>query len=141
MKQGMDRGNKGTDRRTGTSRISKPADSSTKRAQAQPGKPATGRMNVQGGGSDTARREQQEQQRAQGQPQAQDSSKTTLYVGIGGGALVFALILTFMMSNSESNGQSGGGTAGAETIITQTMNKATKAFQRGEYHTDLDIYK
>ncbi len=138
MKQGMDRGNKGTDRRTGTSRISKPADSSTKRTQAPAGKPATGRMNVQGGGSGTARREQQEQQRAQGQPQAQDSSKTTLYVGIGGGALVFALILAFMMSGSESASQ-GGGAAGAETLVTRAMNKATEAFQRGEYRTGLDI--
>ncbi len=136
MKQGMDRGNKGTDRRSGTSRISKPADSSTKRAQG--GKPATGRMNVQGGGSGTARREQQEQQRGQGQAQAQDSSKTTLYVGIGGGALVFALVLVFMMSGSES-GSHGGGSAGVETLITRAMNKATEAFQRGEYRTGLEI--
>jgi hypothetical protein len=137
MKQGMDRGNKGTERRGGTSRVSKSVDSSTKRTQAQAGKPATARMNVQGGAAPT-RREQQEQQRGQTQPKAQDSSKTTLYVGIGGGALVFALVLAFMMSGSESGGQ-GGGTAGAETFVTRAMNKATEAYQRGEYRTGLEI--
>jgi len=127
MKPGMDRGNKGTDRKGGTSRMSKPAA----------GKPATSRMNVQGGG--TARREQQEQQgRGQAQP-AQDSSKTTLYIGIGGGALVFALVLAFMMSSSDSGGHGGGGTAGAETLVTRAMTKATEAYQRGEYRTGLDI--
>ncbi|HVE13922.1 MAG TPA: hypothetical protein VNI01_11045 [Elusimicrobiota bacterium] len=127
MKPGMDRGNKGTDRRTGTSRMSKPAA----------GKPATSRMNVQGGG--TARRDQQEQQgRGQAQP-AQDSSKTTLYIGIGGGALVFALVLAFMMSGGESGGHGGGGTAGAETLVTRAMTKATEAYQRGEYRTGLEI--
>ncbi|HUR38190.1 MAG TPA: hypothetical protein VM222_01800 [Planctomycetota bacterium] len=123
----MDRGNKGTDRRGGTSRMSKPAS----------GKPATARMNVQSGG--TTRREQQEQQgRGQAQP-AQDSSKTTLYVGIGGGALVFALVLAFMMSGGESGGHGGGGTAGAETMVTRAMNKATEAYTRGEYRTGLEI--
>lgn len=135
MKQGMDRGNKGTDRRGGTSRISKPADSTTKRVQPG-GKPATGRMNVQGGGG-TTRREQQEQTRGQGQA-AQDSSKTTLYVGIGGGALVFALVLAFMMSGGEPAGQ-GGGSAGIETLITRAMNKATEAYQRSEFRTGLEI--
>jgi hypothetical protein len=135
MKQGMDRGNKGTERRGGTSRVSKPVDSSTKRTQA--GKPTTARMNVQGGAAPT-RREQQEQQRGQAQPQAQDSSKTTLYIGIGGGALVLALVLAFMMSGSESSGQ-GGSAAGAETFVTRAMNKATEAYQRGEYRTGLEI--
>jgi hypothetical protein len=95
-------------------------------------------MNVQGGGSGTARREQQEQQRGQGQA-AQDSSKTTLYVGIGGGALVFALILAFMMSGSSESGGQGGGSAGVETLITRAMNKATEAYQRSEYRTGLEI--
>jgi len=135
MKQGMDRGNKGTERRSATSRVSKPAEPATKRGAAQGARPATGRMNVQGGG--TARNEQQAQ-RGQNQPQAQDSSKTTLYIGIGGGALVFALVLAFMMSGSGSSGQ-GNGTAGAETLVTRAMNKATEAYQRGEYRTGLEI--
>ena len=78
MRQGMDRGKSGGDRR-GTSRVQKPA---------------TGRMNVQQPG--TARREAQ-QQDGRGGPPAQQQDKTMLYVGIGGGALVFVLILAFMM--------------------------------------------
>jgi hypothetical protein len=101
------------------------------------GKPATSRMNVQGSG--TTRREQQEQQgRGQAQP-AQDSSKTTLYLGIGGGALVFALILAVMMSGGESGGHSGGGTAGADKLVQRAINDATLAYQRGEPRTGLDI--
>jgi len=134
MKPGMDRGNKGTDRR-GTSRVSKPDTS--RRVNPQSGRPATGRMNAQSPGTS---RSEQAAQRGQQQPAApgQEQNKTTLYVGIGGGALVFALILAFMVSGSESGGH-GGGSGGGEKIVTRAMNKATEAYQRGEYRTGLDI--
>ncbi|MBV8879855.1 MAG: hypothetical protein JO332_07835, partial [Planctomycetaceae bacterium] len=131
MKQGMDRGNKGTDRR-GTSRVSKPDTS--RRVNPQSGRPATGRMNAQSPG--TSRAEPPPQR---GQAPAAEQSKTTLYVGIGGGALVFALILAFMVSGNDSGGHGGSGGAGAEKIVTRAMNKATEAYQRGEYRTGLDI--
>ena len=133
MKPGMDRGNKGTDRRTATSRSSKPDTS--RRMNPQAGRPASGRMPAQTGTS----RSEAAQQRGQGQPAAQpQDNKTMLYVGIGGGALVFALILAFMASGGESGG-SGGGAASGEKIVTRAMNKATEAYQRGEYRTGLDI--
>jgi hypothetical protein len=133
MKPGMDRGNKGTEKR-GTSRVPKPDTS--RRMNPQTGRPATGRMNPQSPGTS---RSEAAQQRGQGAAApAPDSSKSTLYIGIGGGALVFALIIFAMMgSNNESS--SGGGGAGAETIVTRAMNKATEAYQRGEYRTGLDI--
>jgi hypothetical protein len=130
----MDRGNKGTERR-GTSRTSK-SDTSRRMAPQQGGRPATGRMNVQGSG--TARAEAQ--QRGQGQPAAPPAdNKTMLYVGIGGGALVFALILALTMGGGGDSGGSGGGSANGEKIVTRAMNKATEAYQRGEYRTGLDI--
>ena len=131
MKPGMDRGNKGTDRRTATSRVSKPDTS--RRVNPQSARPATGRMNAQSPG--TSRREEAPQRGGHPQPQ---QDKTMLYVGIGGGALVFALILAFMVSGGESGGQGGGGGNG-EKIVTRAMNKATEAYQRGEYRTGLDI--
>ena len=134
MRQGMDRGNKGPDRR-GTSRTSK-SDTSRRTAPQQGGRPATGRMNVQGSGTS---RSEAAQQRGQGQPAAPPAdNKTTLYIGIGGGALVLALILALTMGGGESGG-SGGGTPNAEKIVTRAINKATEAYQRGEYRTGLDI--
>jgi hypothetical protein len=135
MKPGMDRGNKGTDRRTATSRTAKPETS--RRVNPQAGKPATGRMNVQGGGSS---RSEAAQQRGQGQqPGAPPAdNKTTLYIGIGGGALVFAIIIAFMASGGGETGGSGGGPS-ADKIVQRAMNKATEAYQRGEYRTGLDI--
>ncbi|HLY74950.1 MAG TPA: hypothetical protein VKU80_12595 [Planctomycetota bacterium] len=126
-------GNKGTDRR-GTSRVSKP--DTARRVQPQTGRPSTGRMNVQNPGTS---RSEAAQQRGAGQAApAQDSSKSMLYIGIGGGALVFALVIFAMMGSGNESG-SGGAGAGAETIVTRAMNKATEAYQRGEYRTGLDI--
>src|SRR5215831_1397966 len=90
MRQGMDRGKSGPDRK-GTSRVSKPP---------------TGRMNVQGSGT-TRRGEAQDQRQGGGQAPAPDNNKNTLYIGIGAGALVFVLILAFMLSGSESEHKSG----------------------------------
>src|SRR5579862_88046 len=134
MRQGMDRGNKGTDRR-GTSRTSKP-DTSRRVAPAQGGRPSTGRMNVQGAGTSRA---EQAQQRGQGQPAAPADNKTMLYVGIGGGALVFALVLAFMVSGGGDSGSQGGGGPGAQKMVERAINEASKAYQRGEYRTGLDI--
>lgn len=134
MKPGMDRGNKGTDRRTGTSRVSK--SDTSRRVNPQSARPATGRMNAQGSGS--TRREEAPQRGGGGGGQPQQD-KTMLYVGIGGGALVFALILAFMVGGGETGGQGGGGGANGEKIVTRAMNKATEAFQRGEYRTGLEI--
>lgn len=135
MKPGMDRGNKGTDRRTATSRTAKTETS--RRMNPQAGKPATGRMPAQGGarGGDAQQRGGQGQQ--PGAPPA--DNKTTLYIGIGGGALVFAIILAFMVSGGGEPGGSGGGGPSADKIVTRAMNKATEAYQRGEYRTGLDI--
>jgi hypothetical protein len=93
-------------------------------------------MQAQGQGSGTSRAEAQQQQRGQAAPPA--DNKTMLYVGIGGGALVFALVLAFMASGSGDSGGHGG-SGGAETLVTRAMNKATEAYQRGEYRTGLDI--
>lgn len=133
MKPGMDRGNKGTDRRTATSRT--PKTETSRRTNPQAGRPATGRMPAQGGsrGGDG-------QQRGQGQqPGAPPvDNKTTLYIGIGGGALVFALIVAFMASGGSESGGHGGG-PGADKMVQRAINEATQAYQRGEYRTGLDI--
>src|SRR5579862_8841320 len=133
MRQGMDRGNRGTDRR-GTSRTSKP-DTSRRAVPAAGARPATGRMNVQGSGTSRA---DASQQRGQGQAPPPGDNKTMLYVGIGGGALVFALILALTMGGGESGG-SGGGGVGADKLVHRAINEATLAYQRGEYRTGLDI--
>ncbi|HEV3028738.1 MAG TPA: hypothetical protein VG457_14260 [Planctomycetota bacterium] len=128
----MDRGNKGTERK-GTSRVPKPDTS--RRVQPQSSRPPTGRMNPQSPGTSRA----EAAQRGQGQAAPpQDSSKQMLYIGLGGGALVFALVI-FAMMGSGSESSSGGGGANAEKIVTRAMNKATEAYQRGEYRTGLDI--
>lgn len=129
MRQGMDRGKPGQDRK-GTSRINKPADSSTKRVQAQ-GKPATGRMNVQGGGARGG-----EQQQRQGQPAAAQDNKSTLYIGIGGGALVVVLIIAFMASGGGETSHGGGN---YDVTINRVISKAQEAYQRGEYRLGLDL--
>ncbi|HVR86416.1 MAG TPA: hypothetical protein VMU54_18990 [Planctomycetota bacterium] len=113
--------------------MSKP-DTSRRAAPGQSGRPSTGRMNMQGSGTSRA---EQAQQRGQAAP-APDSSKSTLYIGIGGGALVFALVIFAMMGSGGESG-SGGSGASAEKIVTRAMNKATEAYQRGEYRTGLDI--
>ena len=100
MRQGMDRGKGGTERR-GTSRVSK-SDTSRRAVPAASGRPASGRMNVQAPGTSRAEAAQQ-----RGQAPAPPADNTPmLYVGIGGGALVFALILAVTMSG-------GGGESGA----------------------------
>src|SRR5436190_15690596 len=132
MKPGMDRGNKGTDRRTATSRTSK--TDTSRRVNPQSARPATGRMNAQSPG--TARREEAPQRGGQAQPQ---QDKTMLYVGIGGGALVFAIILAFMVSGGESGGHGGSGGAGGQKMVERAINEASLAFQRGEYRNGLDI--
>ena len=113
----MDRGRSSPDRK-GTSRVSKPA---------------TGRMNAQGG-SGTSRRDAQEQ--GQRGPAPAPDNKNTMYIGIGGGALVFVLILAFMLSGGETEHKTG---AGADTIVNRAISKATEAHQRGEYRVGLDI--
>lgn len=128
MRQGMDHGRPNPERR-GTSRVSKPE---TRRVQPQ-GKPATGRMGMQGAGA--ARGDAQ--QRQGGQPPAQDSSKTTLYLGIGGGALVFVIILAIMLGGESSGGQGSG--PGADTLVNRAISQATDAHQRGEYRRGLEI--
>ena len=117
MRQGMDRGKSGGDRR-GTSRVQKPA---------------TGRMNAQQPG--TSRRDAQ-QQDGRGAPAPQQQDKTMLYVGIGGGALVFVLILAFMLSGSSEHKRSG---AGGDTIVNRAIAKATEAYSRSEYREGLSI--
>ncbi|HVE12408.1 MAG TPA: hypothetical protein VNI01_03350, partial [Elusimicrobiota bacterium] len=112
----MDRGRSGPDRK-GTSRVQKPA---------------TGRMNVQGSG--TSRRDAQEQG-TRGPAPAPDN-KNTLYIGIGGGALVFVLILAFMLSGGESQQSSG---ISSDKIVNRAIEQATLAYQRGEYRVGLDI--
>jgi len=114
MRQGMDRGKSGGDRR-GTSRVNKPA---------------TSRMNAQSGGTSRS-----ETQQGGGYPPPQDN-KSMLYVGIGGGALVFVLILAFMLSGGEES-HSGGG--GGETMMKTAINRSQEAFQRGEYRVALDL--
>jgi hypothetical protein len=128
MRQGMDQGRPGD--RKGTSRVSK--SSETRRVQAA-GKPATGRMNVQGAGRG---RGNEQDPRQGGQPAAQDQSKTTLYMGIGGGALVFVIILAVMLSGNDPEHKGGGG---AEAMVNRAIAKATEAHQRGEYRIGLDI--
>ena len=119
MRQGMDRGGRSGPDRKGTSRVSKPP---------------TGRMNVQPG---TSRREQQEQRQGGGGGQAPaPDNKNTLYIGIGGGALVFVLILAFMLSGGESQHQTG---VGSDKIVNRAIEQATLAHQRGEYRVGLDI--
>jgi hypothetical protein len=130
MRQGMEHGRPSPDRR-GTSRVSKPSE--TKRVQA-PGKPATTRMGMQG----AAAARGDSQQRQGGQAPAQDSSKTTLYLGIGGGALVFVLILAFVLGGGDSGGGQSGG-PGADTLVNRAIQQATNAHQRGEYRVGLDI--
>ena len=115
MRQGMDRGRSSPDRK-GTSRVSKPA---------------TGRMNVQGSG--TSRRDAQEQGTRSAPPA---DNKNTLYIGIGGGALVFVLILAFMLSGGESQHSSG---IGSDKLVNRAIEQATLAYQRGEYRAGLDI--
>jgi hypothetical protein len=118
MRQGMDRGRSGPDRR-GTSRVQKPA---------------TGRMSAQQG-SGTSRRDAEQDGR--GLPPQPQQDKTMLYVGIGGGALVFVLILAFMLSgNTESR---TGGSGGADTFVNRAISKATEAHQRGEYRIGMEI--
>jgi hypothetical protein len=109
----MDRGGRPGPERKGTSRVNKPA---------------TGRMNPQGGG--TSRSE------AHGAAPAQDSSKNTLYIAIGGGALVFVLILALMLGGEEG-GHSGGG--GGESMMKTAINRSEEAFMRGEYRVALDL--
>ena len=116
MRQGMDRGRSSPDRK-GTSRTSKPA---------------TGRMNMQGSG--TSRRDAQEQG-TRGPAPAPDN-KNTLYIGIGGGALVFVLILAFMLSGSEGEHRSG---VSADTFVSRAINKTTEAYTKGEYRVGLEI--
>jgi len=116
MRQGMDRGKPNPDRR-GTSRVSKPA---------------TGRMNAQQPG--TSRRETQQETRGGMQPPQQD--KTMLYVGIGGGALVFVLILAFMLSGSSEQRSTGGG---GDKVVNRAIAKATEAYTRAEYREGLSI--
>ncbi|MBI3854349.1 MAG: hypothetical protein HY293_01520 [Planctomycetes bacterium] len=120
MRQGMDRGKPSPDRK-GTSRVSKPA---------------TGRMNAQGSG--TSRRERGgEAQQERGVPAAPPAdNKNTLYIGIGGGALVFVLILAFMISGGDSEARSAGG---AESMMKSAINRSQEAYQRGEYRQALDI--
>ncbi len=133
MRQGMDRNNRGTERR-GTSRTSK-SDTSRRAVPAAGARPATGRMNVQGSGTSRA---EAAQQRGQGQAPPAGDNKTMLYVGIGGGALVLALILALTMGGGGGEpGGSGGG--GADKFVRKAINEATLAYQRGEYRTGLDI--
>ena len=117
MKPGMDRGGRSPERK-GTSRT---------------GKPTTSRMSVQGSG--TSRNEQQQRGQA-GPAPGQDSSKTTLYIGIGGGALVFVLILAFMLGSGDEAAHGGGG---GESMMKTAINKSQEAFSRGEYRAALDI--
>jgi hypothetical protein len=91
----MDRGRSSPDRK-GTSRVSKPA---------------TGRMNTQPPG--TSRRDAQEQRQGGGGQAPAPDNKNTLYIGIGGGALVFVLILAFMLSSGDSEHKAG---IGADTF-------------------------
>jgi hypothetical protein len=119
MRQGMDRGGKASPDRRGTSRAQKPA---------------TGRMNAQQG-SGTSRRDSQQDGRSGPAPQQQD--KTMLYIGIGGGALVFVLILAFMLSGGGESRSSGSG--GADSLVNRAISKATEAHQRGEYREGLNI--
>src|SRR5215467_9372819 len=106
MRQGMDRGRPGPDRK-GTSRVSKPS---------------TGRMNVQGSG--TTRREQQDQRQGGGGQAPAADNKNTLYIGIGGGALVLVLILAFMLSGGDSEQRSG---VNSDTFVNRAISKATEA--------------
>jgi len=114
MRQGMDRGKSGGDRR-GTSRVNKPA---------------TGRMSAQSGGTSRS-----ETQHGGGYPPPQDN-KTMLYVGIGGGALLFVVVLALMLGGEESHSSGGGG---GESMMKTAINKSQEAFQRGEYRVALDI--
>jgi len=114
MRQGMDRGKSGGDRR-GTSRVSKPA---------------TSRMSAQGGG--TSRSEAQHG----GHAAPPQDNKTMLYVGIGGGALLFVVVLALMLGGEE--GRSGGG-GGGEKMVISAINRSDEAFARGEYRAALDI--
>jgi hypothetical protein len=59
-----------------------------------------------------------------------------LYVGIGGGALVFVVILAFMLSGNSEH-KSGGG--GGDTIVNRAIAKGTEALMRGEYREGLNI--
>ena len=91
-------------------------------------------MNVQGSG--TTRREQQEQRQGGGGQAPAADNKNTLYIGIGGGALVFVLILAFMLSGGDSEQRSG---VSSDTFVNRAISKATEAYQRGEYRVGLDI--
>src|SRR5262245_62613131 len=115
MRQGMDRGRSSPDRK-GTSRVSKPS---------------TGRMNAQGAGT---RRGEAQEQGTRSAPPA--DNKNTLYIGIGGGALVFVLILAFMLSGGEAEHKSG---VGSDKLVNRAIEQATLAHQRGEYRAGLDI--
>lgn len=118
----MDRGRQSPDRK-GTSRVAKP----------QAGKPATGRMSMQG--SDTRRGGGGEGQQRQAAP-APDN-KTMMYVGIGGGALVLVVVMALMLGGGEEGGHGGGG--GYESAMKTAINKSQEAFQRGEYRQALEI--
>jgi hypothetical protein len=91
-------------------------------------------MNVQGSG--TTRREQQEQRQGGGGQAPAADNKNTLYIGIGGGALVFVLILAFMLSGGDSEQRSG---VSSDTFVNRAISKATEAYQRGDYRVGLDI--
>ena len=117
MRQGMDRGKSGGDRR-GTSRVQKPA---------------TGRMNVQQPG--TSRRDAQ-QQEGRGGPPPQQQDKTMLYVGIGGGAVVLVIVMALMLGGDSGNRSSG---ASGDTIVNRAIAKATEAYSRSEYREGLNI--
>src|SRR5262245_7221075 len=117
MRQGMDRGRSGPDRKP-TSRVQKPS---------------TGRMNAQRSG--TTRRETQEDQRGGGQAPAPDN-KNTLYMGIGGGALVLVLILAFMLSGNDSEHKAG---VSSDTFVNRAISKATEAYTQGNYRIGLEI--
>jgi hypothetical protein len=73
-------------------------------------------MNVQGSG--TSRRDAQEQG-TRGPAPAPDN-KNTLYIGIGGGALVFVLILAFMLSGGESQQSSG---ISSDKIVNRAIDR------------------
>jgi hypothetical protein len=111
----MDRGGRSGPDRKGTSRMSKPA---------------TSRMNVQGGGTSRAERAQ-----GGGVPPAPDN-KNTLYIAIGGGALVLVIVMALMLGGGEEGGSRGGG---VESMMKSAINRSEEAFMRAEYRQALDI--
>jgi len=112
----MDRGGRSGPERKGTSRVNKPA---------------TSRMNVQGGGTSRTERAQG----GGGMPPAPDN-KNTLYMAIGGGALVLMVVMALMLGGGEEGG--GGGGKGIESIMKSAINRTQEAYSRGEYRAALE---